>query len=240
MKNGIFYGIGAGPGDPELLTLKGKRILEKVDVVFYVSGRNTRESISKKVVDSVKLCKAEKINLLFSMEKKLEDRILSWEKNALIVAGEIKNGRDCAFVTLGDPLLYSTYTYLLRVLEKEVPGMKSITVPGITSFQTAASRINLPMVENDEVLSIIPAWKEGLLENDVIRYSDTVVFMKTYRHKEEIINVLDKNGFRGKRIYASRLCMKDEVLYRRDEDIKKSSEEYLSLIIAKKNNGDSK
>ena len=107
---GRFYGVGAGPGDPGLLTVRAVEVLRSVDVVFHVAGVNTKKSVSGSVVDSIEDCTAERIELVFSMQKDIADRQTARTKNARSIADELENGRDCALVTVGERLLYSPDT----------------------------------------------------------------------------------------------------------------------------------
>jgi precorrin-2/cobalt-factor-2 C20-methyltransferase len=230
---GRFYGVGAGPGDPQLLTRQAVSVLQAVEVVFHVSGPRSESSISGRVVDSVEGCRAERVELRFSMAADESQRRPDWERNADRVARELRAGRPCAFVTLGDPMLYSTYTYLLRELRKRLPAVVVTTVPGITAFQAAAARANLPLVEGDEVLTVIPAWKEDLATDGARRRAGTTVFLKTYRHRNRIVEELE-SAPPGAVLYAARVGLDEERIVTGLEGLKDLPEEYLSLLIVKR------
>lgn len=232
-KIGKFYGIGVGPGDPRLLTLYAAEVLRKVDVVFYATGANSADSVSGSVLKSVTGCTAQKVKLVFSMARIIKDRKSAWRKNAEHVAAALKRGADCAFVTIGDPLIYSTYSYLLQHVKALLPELEVETVPGITSFQVAAARYNLPLSENGEVLAVIPAIG-GRLCARVLRNADTVVILKVYRNRREVLNRLKKYGFKGEFLYASRLGLDGERLRHDPDEIVKCPDEYLSLLIARR------
>jgi len=151
VKLGTMYGVGVGPGDPGLLTLRAVEVLCRVQVVFAATGAHSQDCISGSVVDAVPGCQAERVTLVFSMAREMEDRRQAWSENAEKVADVLRQGKDCAFATIGDPLIYSTYTYLLRQVRELLPEVKVETIPGITSFQTVAARNNLPLVEREDV-----------------------------------------------------------------------------------------
>lgn len=232
-KQGTFYGVGVGPGDPQLLTLQAVQVLCGVDVVFHVTGPRTEISVSGRIVDAIEGCRAERVELLFSMATDKTKRTGDWERNAECVVRELSAGRDCAFVTIGDPLFYSTYTYLLREVRKRLPDLHVTTVPGITAFQAAAARANLPLVEDDEVLTVIPAWKEEMATRNLATPPGTTVFLKTYRHRNRILDGLPPDTTPDQVLYAARVGLEDEKMVAGIEAVKKLPDEYLSLLIVK-------
>lgn len=232
-KPGRFFGVGVGPGDPGLLTVRAVDVLRQVATIFHVVGPRTEISVSGHVVDSIEGCRGERVELRFSMAPDMAKRKRDWEQNADRVAAVLRAGQDCAFATIGDPLLFSTYTYLLREVQKRVPGVEVITVPGITSFQAAAARANLPLVEDDEVLTVVPAWKEDLASLGVANRPGTTVFLKTYRHRNRILAQVKAGGRPATVLYAARVGLKDERITLGVEASEKAPDEYLSLLIVK-------
>lgn len=233
---GRFYGVGAGPGDPGLLTVRAVEVLRSVDVVFHVAGVNTKKSVSGSVVDSIEDCTAERIELVFSMKKDIADRKTARTKNARRIADELENGRDCAFVTVGDPLIYSTYPCMVRGVRELLGEIHVETIPGITSFQAAAAHTNLPLVENGEVLTIIPAWTEESARHPAMESADTIVLLKMYRHREKILKSLEEQGITSNILYASRVGLEGEIITDNFREIADCPEEYLSMMVVKRNN----
>ena len=234
MKIGKFYGIGVGPGDPGLLTLRAVEVLCQVQVVFAATGARSHDCISGSVVDAVAGCEAERVILVFSMAREMKNRRQAWSDNAKQVVDVLQQGRDCAFVTIGDPLIYSTYTYLLRQVQELLPEVEVETIPGITSFQAVAARNNLPLVEDRETLGLIPAWTRESTGDPQFDHADTVVLLKTYHHRREILEKLRQSGFDGECLYASRVGLADETMVSGIDAIAQVPETYLSLIIAKR------
>ena len=101
-KIGTFYGVGVGPGDPSLLTLKAVQVFQKVDIIFQATGSNSEKSISGLVVDSVENCRAAREELVFTMARDLKDREAAWKANAEQIVEALREGKDCAFATIGD------------------------------------------------------------------------------------------------------------------------------------------
>lgn len=230
----ILYGIGVGPGDPGLLTLKAAEVLRLVHRVFYVRGPASRDSISQAVVGSLDENFGAKLQgLTFSMARDMDDRRESWRTNARIIADALEDGHDCAFATIGDPMIYSTFVNVLPLVKKLIPELRAEVVPGITSFQAAAARKILPLAMNDEVLTIVPSWRPQILRRAAVTDADTTVFLKTYKSRSEAADFARKNHA-GESLYAERVGHPDEALYDKEAIPAEAADEYLSLLISRK------
>lgn len=230
---GTLSGVGVGPGDPELLTLKAVKVLQQAAVIFHATGANSRESVSLHVVASALGRPAPLRELVFTMRPGLSERAPAWRRNARLVADELQAGRDCAFVTIGDPSIYSTWIYLLREVQAILPDVPVQTVPGITSFQAAAARLNRPLVEDRQVLTVIPAWDSTGADHPALATADTVVLLKTYRERRRIAAALARHHLVPTG-YAARLGLADELVQADPADLEKLPTEYLSLLIAQR------
>ncbi len=229
---GTFYGIGVGPGDPELVTIKASKALRKVKFVFEATSYAGKDSIAGRIAKKYYSKSAKFMSLVFPMVKDERTKTLAWKKNAGLVAEKLLAGHDCAFVTIGDPMIYSTCSYLLAELRKLVPKLRSEIIPGITSFQTAAAKSQEPLVEDRETMTVVPSFSSDALKDLKKHSSGTLVLMKAFRTKKEITAYIRKN--RCEAIFASKLCLKGE-LVTTDIDLAESSpEEYLSLFIIRK------
>ena len=144
---GVFIGIGVGPGDPELLTLKAAKALKAVDVICVPKSHAKKPSMAlgmvKGILDERKK-PAEILELVFPMTKdELNNRKL-WVESAAIVAAKAKKG-DVAFITLGDPMLYSTFLYLYECIKETYPEIELEIIPGVTSVTAVAASSKLPL-----------------------------------------------------------------------------------------------
>ena len=232
-KVGVFYGIGVGPGDPSMLTLKAVEVLKSVDIIFEAVGKNSTKSISATIISNIDGIKAPKEELMFSMSRSHIEREKMWNINAEKVSKVLKRGLNVAFVTIGDPLIYSTYTYLLKRVVSIIPNLDVVTIPGITSFQYSASKLNMPIVEDEESLLLIPAWRDDSVSVDLAKEVDTVVCLKSYRSRNSVINSLISSG--NKHIlYAERVGMDDEFISSDISDVLNREVTYLSHLIGKK------
>lgn len=235
---GRFIGVGAGPGDKSLLTLQAVETLANADVVFYASGANSKKSVSGGILDSLPECHARKEELVFSMAPDVSDRKVAWRENAVRVIRELEQGHNCVFVTIGDPLFYSTYTYLMREVREMLPDVSIQTVPGITSFQAAAAKANIPLVEDREILAVIPAWTRETNGHPALDSADTLVLLKTYHHKDKIIEMLKKRGIEGEIVYAARVGLEGEIVTADESRIAEHPDEYLSMLVVKRKKSD--
>ena len=109
-----------------------------------------------------------------------------------------------------------------------------MTVPGITSFQAAISRTNMPLVENKETFTLIPAWTDCSLTHETLEHTDTVVMLKAYKQREEIVQTLKEHGFEGRTMYAARIGIDRELITEDMDEMRSSDQEYLSMLIAKR------
>jgi precorrin-2/cobalt-factor-2 C20-methyltransferase len=228
MNHGTLFGIGVGPGDPDFLTLKAVEVLERVPVICSPRSAESRPGIALSIVKSV-LEKREKeyelIEPLFPMIEDLEALNGHWEWAASQVVEKLEKGLDVAFVTLGDPTVYSTFSYLEPKIAKK--GFQSIIVPGITSFTGCAASANLSLGVKDEIIVIVPKVDERLPK--IIEHADTAVIMKTSRHNQELEDIIAQDP-RKKHIVSVQNCgMDDENIidgFSRDK-------KYLSTTIVK-------
>ncbi|RKD22497.1 precorrin-2/cobalt-factor-2 C20-methyltransferase [Caminicella sporogenes DSM 14501] len=234
MKKGKFYGVGVGPGDSELITVKAKRILNEVDVVICPEKRKSAGSFAYDIAKEHIKKDVKIIYLTFPMiydENELQNK---WEENALIIAKLLNEGKSVAFITLGDPTVYSTYMYLLPYLKKY--DVEVETIPGITSFCSVAGSLNIPIVEWEEGFSVVPLRKgDG---DKLIRALDNfenVIVMKPSNDCKILANELIKRGLENNFILISK-CGTEEERVITDIDIVKSEKiPYLSTMIIKKN-----
>ena len=149
---GTLYGIGVGPGDPELIPVKAVRILQEVDIIYTASSTKNTYSLAVNTAQCYIPETTPVAMLPFPMTKDRQEAQSAWEENARIIIAELEAGKNVAFLTLGDSTTYSTYGYLMQYVQTLAPHIPIITIPGITSYQAAAARLNTPLVEGEESL----------------------------------------------------------------------------------------
>lgn len=207
-KKGKLYGIGVGPGDTELLTLKAARILKTVPVVFTPKSAKEKESIALSIVRPVLEERDDYKRLMlvtpiFPMIEDKDELEKIWTSASEMIAQYLDSGRDVAFITLGDPSVFSTYSYL----QKKLKGNYEIeTVPGITSFTACAAARNEALVEQNDVLTVVPKIDDRL--EQILEYSDSVVLMKASRNTSQLEQVIEEKE-RPKDIYSVQNCTRE-------------------------------
>ena len=226
---GKLYGIGVGVGDPENITLKAIKVLRDIDVIVLPEAKTGEGSTAFEIVKEYVREDVEQIFLEFPMIKELETRKIFRKNNADIIKNELEKGKNVAFLTIGDPMTYSTYNYVLEYLDKDTIVE---TVAGINSFNSIAARLNIPLVIGDEDLKVISVNKNTDFHKE-IENNDNLVFMKISRSFDKIKKAILETGNKDNVIIVSD-CGKDtEKVY---NDIEKMEEvPYFSTLILKKN-----
>lgn len=237
MKNKhIFYGIGVGPGDPELLTLKAVNILNSVDIVFTPKARIKDDSLARGIIENVIDEEKEFIELEFPMTKEKEELERRYKNSADIIIKKINSGKQVAYLTIGDPLLYSTYIYLLEALKKTAPDLVIETIPGISAYSAVAARFSFSMAEKNEKVCICPVPDDlNDLKKTIINH-DTIVIMKVAKRLKEVVQLLQEMGLAQDAIFGSHVGMAEEKLVKGFNHNSSFSEKegYLSTIIVRK------
>lgn len=231
---GTFYGIGVGPGDPELITVKALRILQQVPYIFAAASSKNDFSFAYNIVRPY-LDQAVVVEPLpFPMTRDRDELEAAWLANARRVLAVLTQGRDAAFITLGDPMTYSTYGYLLKTLLQLKPDLRVVTVPGITSYHAAAALANIPLTEGEESFYLVSGARGGDRLREAVAASDNIVMLKTYRHFDQIYAALEELNLLEHAICISRCGLPGEVVTRDLRNLKGKQLPYLSLIIIKK------
>lgn len=222
-----FYGIGVGPGDPKLLTLRAIEILQNIEVIAIPKSKMERESIAWEIAKSHCPTKVKLLELEMPMTADESLLRAAWESAARKVMQEIQKGRSVAFLTLGDPSLYSTYSYLLSILENQLSSEQIETIPGITAMAAAAARVNWPLATGDEPLVVLPGI-EGL--EDYEKYPN-LVLMKVSRNLPEVLKRAQSTGAQA--ILATRVGQSGEEIRVLSAEEELDKVDYLSLVLLK-------
>lgn len=232
MRYGKLYGVGIGPGDPRYLTLRAVEVLRTADVIFTVISRNATESVSQSVVASLEP-RGEIRLQMFTMSRNHQERAAQVRANAEAILRELKDGKNCAFATLGDAMTYSTFGYVLDVIRGELPDVAVEVVPGITSFAALAARAGKVLVENGERLHIVPSFHADQVATLEFPAASTTVLLKTYRSRKTLLDRLRREKDVDV-LYGERVTMRGELLECDPEAIARRPEEYLSLMMVRK------
>jgi precorrin-2/cobalt-factor-2 C20-methyltransferase len=232
-KIGTLYGIGVGPGDPDLITLKAVRVLHRVPHIFASCSTKNSYSLALNIV-RCHLNGAGIEHLPFPMTREPQVLQEAWKKNARRVLEVLDSGADAAFVTLGDPLTYSTFGYLLKTIKRLNPEVRVVTIPGITSYSAAAALTHIPLTEGEESFILVSGAQGAARLREVVEKSDNIVMLKTYRHFEEIYRALEEMDLLDRAVCISRCGLDGETVVENLRDYRGQPVPYLSMIIIKK------
>ena len=230
-ERGVFYGVGTGPGDPELMTLKAVKILESCPVIAAprTGGGDmiALDIVSKAVSLEDKII----LPLDFTMDRNVGKRKESYIRNAEAVAVHLDRGADVAMVNLGDVSIYSTFAYVAEELKSR--GYETAMVPGVTSFSAIAAALDMSLTEMSEPLHVIPA--VGADPEEYLGLSGTKVLMKAGRHLPSVLKALRERNLLEMTSMAVNCGMDDEVLIRNLGDGSGVTKEpgYFTTVIVK-------
>ena len=254
--SGKLFVIGVGPGDPELLTLKAVRILKQVPCIVVPKGREVGSSLALSIVQkALPLDGKEIVELHFPMRKTVtnapdkdirgqapcgarsaaekQELDAKWNQSVDAVLAQLNKGRDAAFITIGDPAIYSTFFYLYDRLLERKPSLTIEIVPGISSINAAAARAGLSLGLGNDKIAILPANYLDSLEETLAKY-DTVVLMKVSKVFDTVRDTLLKMNLAGAATYVARVGMENERILKDIRQVREEDLNYFSLVIVRK------
>lgn len=229
--SGTLYGIGVGPGAPDLISLRAINVLRSVQVILAAASPKNDQSLALSIARPHLADNAEILRLDFPMTRDKALLEQSWNENARKVVDVLDAGKSAAFLTLGDPLIYSTFGYLMQTLQAARPDLPIQVVPGITSYQEAAAQTATVLCQAEENLLIIPGTRNGEQLAKDLKLADSAVILKTYRNAGTIYEALKDSGRAASTVFASRLGLEGESTVRGLENIPEKPH-YLSLILS--------
>lgn len=234
-KTGTFYGIGVGPGDPELITMKAVKILNRVNIVYAAASTKNNHSLAVNIARA-HIPESTTVRMLrFPMTRDKNQTRKTWQSHAQTIIAELEKGKNVAFLTLGDSMTYSTYGYILRYVQAIAPHLEVYTVPGITSYQAAAARLNTPLVEGEETLMVVSGAKGGNRLRDLEGKPETVVFLKAYRNVKDIQAAVGETGKYSSCVGVKNCGHPNEEIILDIRELSERSPDYWTLILAKQN-----
>ena len=210
MKMGILYGIGIGPGDPDLITVKGSAILSRCGHIFVPKSKIAAESLALAIAGKHVKAGAKIHEVFFPMTEDKTELRKRWDESAEQIAAVLKTGEDAAFITLGDAMLYSTYIYCIRALRRLLPHAEIVTIPGVTSFSAAAAAAGFPIGEGKNPVTIIPTADDLDDVRSALRGKGTVILMKVGSRLGSIVELLKEADLLEESVFVSRAGMDNQ------------------------------
>ena len=229
---GELFGIGVGPGDPELLTVKAINAIKQLDVIIAPKTEKKDGSVALNIASQYIKPETEIVYQVFPMTVGFAEDDTAWQSNKQEILELLQAGKNVGFLTLGDPMFYSTYIYVFRLLQHEAVEIE--TIPGIPAFCAIGSATNTPIVEGDSILSIIPANMPEDRVRSALKTCDNAVLMKVYKNSDAVIDMLAEEGLAKQAVLASRCGLDDEVIIRDISGEKGRKLNYLSTILTRR------
>ena len=223
----MIYCVGIGPGDPELLTLKAVRLIRKGDVIA-VPGKEPEKSVAYKIASGAvpEIAEKEIIGIDMPMTKDKDVLAKAHQEGVKTLEHLVDQGKIVVFLTLGDPTIYCTFSYLQHILEKDSYDIE--LVPGVTSMTAAAARLSISLTEWDEPLHVLPATHKA---EEIKDLDGTVVLMKSASRMKEVKELVKGTGRQAQAVIN---CgMEGETMCRTLEEVPDNAG-YFALVIAKK------
>ncbi len=236
MRTLILTGVGVGPGDPELLTLKATRVLREADAVFVPSAAADKPSRAEEIVRAA--IGVDVRRLVFALDDTggaTAERTAAWDEAGRAVLDAFNAGADrIAFATLGDPNVYSTFTYLAETVIA-LGGAEQVrveTVPGITAMQDLAARSGTVLAQGREPLDLIPATADEKVLTEALSVTGTVVVYKGGRRLGDLLDAVAAAGRTAHAVIGTDLGLPTERIIRTAEPGSIPSAPYFTTLIA--------
>lgn len=231
---GKLYGVGIGPGDPELLTIKAYRVLKESEVIAYPKKRSKSASYAQQIISTyVNEKEKEMLGLVFPMTKNAQVLEQEWSLTVEKVMEKLLQGKNVAFVTEGDPLLYSTFIHMMRLMKECYPEVEIKVVPGISSINGVASRLGIPLADGEETVAIVPARDDYEQMKRVMEENDCVVFIKVAKVMKQMLAILRELDLVDKASVVTKVTSKEEIIW----DVNECDDMdlgYLTLMVVRK------
>ena len=223
-------GVGMGPGDPELVTVKAARVLQQADLVV-VPVMSADEQGRAEATVRAHIAHDRVKRLVFALDDRggtTLDRTKAWDDAADVVVEALRSNESVAFATIGDPNVYSTFTYLADAVRERLPEVVVDTIPGITAMQDLAARSGTVLCEGTESLALLPLTAGIDAFEEALTHFDSVVAYKGGRHMAAVREILDRHGRLETAVFGAALGLPDEQV----GAIPMEAAPYLSTVIA--------
>lgn len=232
---GTLYGIGVGPGDPELISLKGLRRFQEVPVVAFPAGVGGKAGIAEQIVQA--WLQPQQVQLALNFPYVQDSQILeqAWQTAAAQVWGYLQQGQDVAFISEGDVSFYSTFSHLSRTLQMHHPQAQIQAIPGVCSPLAAAAELGLPLTLQGDRLVVLPAlYRVSELES-ILDWADVVVLLKVSSVYDQVLSILAQRNLLASSFIVERATSPQQVIYPNLCDRPCLELPYFSLLVIRVN-----
>lgn len=229
-----FYGIGVGPGDSELLTVKAINTIKILDVLYVPEARKGGKSVAEKIAAPYLPSTLTIKKRYFPMVKDWGTKVESWRKIASEIKSDVEENRNVGFLTLGDPSVYSTFSYIADILMRDINVQ---TIAGISSFSQIAASLSIPLMLDEESLEVIPATAAEDKLTRVIDLNDNVVIMKIATNFKKVYRILQARSLLEKTIIVENASMPTQKVRRLADYSAEDQLPYFTTALLKKKEG---
>ncbi|MEK3990309.1 MULTISPECIES: precorrin-2 C(20)-methyltransferase [Robertmurraya] len=234
MRMGTLYGLGVGPGDPELITVKAFRRLQESPVIAYPKKLKGSKSYAHRIVEVyINPAEKEMLGLVFPMTKDEDTLRTEWTKSVEAIYSYLVQGKDVAFVTEGDPMLFSTFIHLMNLMKSMYPDVPIETVAGISSFNGSVNRLGIALADGDDQVAMIPATEDMEEMRRVIEDHDAIVFIKVAKVIDAMLDLLEEMNLLEKAHVVTKVTSDEEVIWKINE-LRGAELNYLSCMVVRK------
>lgn len=231
---GVFYGVGVGPGDPELMTRKAERVLKTVDYIFLPAGARGGAGFARRIIEPLGLPagKFRPVSLCMTRDRGADREV--YRRAANEIAGELRCGRSAAWVTEGDPLFYSTFIHVYQEVRLRCPEARVEIVPGVTSTAAAAARAGVPAARLDEQVAVVPAaYGVGRLPA-LLEEFQTIFILKVNGIFDRLLDALASAPRPVRVVYVEQVGTPAERVVEDLESLRGRDLPYFSLVIVRR------
>jgi precorrin-2/cobalt-factor-2 C20-methyltransferase len=233
---GMFFGIGVGPGERGLIPLIAWQALEKCHVIFTPRARKMEYSLARNCLPANAIPEERFREIEFSMDSDKDLLAAKYAELAEIIALELLAGQHVAYLTLGDPLTYSTYIYALGALKKRLPNLRHRTFPGVTSYSAVAAATGFALGEGKESVLILPCPNSAEDLRSMITNHDVVILLKIGRRLPAVLRLVKEMDIAEHCVFGRHVGMADEKLCMPVGGMEpESANGYLSTMLIRKN-----
>jgi len=231
VKKGILYGVSVGTGDPELITVKGLRILQSSPVVAFPAGLNHRPGIAQGIIQSWLQPQQQLLPLNFPYVQDEQQLQQAWQDAARKSARYLQRGQDIAFACLGDVSFYSTFTYLAQALQQLDPEIRVETMPGVCSPMAIASELGIPLTVNRQKIAILPALYSVSELETALDWAEVVVLLKVSSVYEQVWQILARRNLLEQSAIVEKATFRDRQIYQNLSNYPQLDLSYFSVLL---------
>lgn len=228
---GTLYGISVGTGDPELITIKGLRLIKNTTVIAFPEGINNRIGVAEKIIAQWLQPSQIKVSLKFPYVKDQTVLEEAWHKSAEKVWQYLAQGQDVAFACEGDVSFYSSFTHLARTIKQLYPNVKIVTIPGVCSPVAAASDLGLPLTVNRQRLTILPALDRVEELELALNTAEVVVLFKVNSVYQKVWHILQQFNLLESSYIVEKAGSGDRAFYQNLTQYPDLKLSYFSLLV---------